>query len=61
MPAGDAQRAWFPEMLDELTRHWSSDMSWDEIAIFSRHMTEKRKKIRDARGIKDLTPIFRTT
>ena len=25
MPAGDAQRAWFPEMLSELKRFWEND------------------------------------
>ena len=27
MPAGDAQRTWFPEMVDVLRRHWHAAMS----------------------------------
>jgi hypothetical protein len=54
MAAGDAQRAWFPEMLDELKKYWSGEISWEETVIFSRHMTEERTKIRNARGIKPL-------
>ena len=52
MPSGDAQRAWFPEMLDDLKTHWSSNMTWEELAVFCRHMTEKRQTIRESRGIK---------
>jgi hypothetical protein len=52
MPAGDAQRAWFPEMLEDLKSHWSSDMTWEELAVFCRDMTEKRHEIKEARGIK---------
>jgi hypothetical protein len=51
MASGDAQRAWFPEMLDDLENRWSSKMTWDDLAVFCRSMTEKRKRIRDARGI----------
>ena len=46
MPAGDAQRAWFPEMLEDLKSHWSSDMTWEELAVFCRDMTEKRQRIK---------------
>jgi len=51
MPAGDAQRAWFPEMLEDLKSHWSIAMTWDELAVFCRDMTEKRQKIKEARNI----------
>lgn len=52
MASGDTQRAWFPEMLDDLKTHWSSNMTWEELAVFCRHMTEKRQTIRESRGIK---------
>ena len=52
MPAGDAQRAWFPEMLEELKSHWASDKSWDNLANFCRYIAEERDKIRTIRGIK---------
>jgi len=51
MPAGDAQRVWFPEMIDELATSWSKAMGWDELADFCSRMTEIRKKIRHERGI----------
>jgi hypothetical protein len=52
MPAGDAQRAWFPEMLEDLKSFWSTDWSWGGILVFCEAMTEKRKKIMENRGIK---------
>ena len=52
MSSGDAQRAWFPEMLDELQRFWNPDVSWDQFADFCSRMTALRKEIRQARGIK---------
>ena len=51
MPAGDAQRVWFPEMLEELKASWSKTMSWDDLADFCARMSEKRKQIRRERGI----------
>ena len=51
MPAGDAQRAWFAEMLEDLKSHWSSDMTWEELAVFCHDMTEKRQRIKEARNI----------
>ena len=51
MPAGDAQRVWFPEMLEELKTSWSRTMPWKELANFCARMTEKRKQIRRERGI----------
>ncbi len=52
MPAGDAQRVWFPEMLEELKASWSKTMSWDDLADFCARMTETRKQIRYERGIR---------
>jgi len=51
MPAGDAQRVWFPEMIEDLKVHWSSSMSWEELAVFCRRLTDKRKRVRQSRGI----------
>jgi len=51
MPAGDAQRVWFPEMLEELKASWSKTMSWEELTDFCARMSEKRKQIRLERGI----------
>ena len=51
MPSGDAQRVWLPEMIEELKTSWSRTMSWEELANFCARMTEKRKQIRQERGI----------
>jgi hypothetical protein len=51
MPAGDAQRVWFPEMLEELKVAWSNSMPWDELADFCARMTELRRQLRSERGI----------
>ena len=51
MPSGDVQRVWFPEMLEELKKSWSTKMCWDELADFCARMTEIRKQIREERGI----------
>jgi hypothetical protein len=51
MPAGDAQRAWFPEMLDDLKSYWSTDWSWKGFAVFCEAMTEKRHAIKKASNI----------
>ncbi|MBI3923969.1 MAG: hypothetical protein HY319_00360 [Armatimonadetes bacterium] len=52
MPAGDAQRVWFPKMLEELKSTWSTLMTWEELADFCEGMTEQRRGIRQALGIK---------
>jgi hypothetical protein len=52
MPSGDAQRVWFPEMIEELKTSWSETMSWDEFAELCMRMTERRKQIRKERGIR---------
>ena len=51
MPAGDAQRVWFPEMIAELKTSWSRTMPWEEFTEFCARMTEKRKQIRRERDI----------
>lgn len=57
MPSGDAQRVWFPEMLDDLRATWSPSMSWPEVVVFCRQMTDKRRVIREVLGIRG--PRFR--
>ena len=51
MPAGDAQRVWFPEMIEDLKRSWSKAMNWRELADFCELMTQKRDQICQERGI----------
>ena len=52
MPAGDAQRVWFPEMIEELKTYWSPTVPWNELADFCARMTEMRKRISQERGLK---------
>ena len=52
MAAGDAQRVWYPEMLDELKHHWSTGMPWDNVIAFCERMTVMRKELALARDIK---------
>jgi hypothetical protein len=51
MPSGDAQRVWFPEMIKDLTRAWSPAMTWEDLCALCRRMTEKRRAIRESKGI----------
>ena len=52
MPSGDAQRAWFAEMLAELEEFWTPEVSWDALIAFCTRMTKFRSEIRKTRGIR---------
>jgi hypothetical protein len=52
MASGDSQRAWFPEMLNELKKFWKPDIPWEEVSIFIESMHSMRKDIRKKRNIK---------
>ena len=52
MASGDAQRVWFPEMLEELSSAWSPSMSWEDLARLCDRLTERRRAIRTSRGIR---------
>jgi len=57
MPAGDAQRVWFPEMLDRLGQ---IDFEWDDwasVVEFCSEITKFRTGMRQAKGITD--PILK--
>jgi hypothetical protein len=54
MPAGDAQRAWFPDMLSELEGFWGNQPGWEDVICFCEIMTSLRTKIREQRGIRPL-------
>ena len=51
MASGDAQRIWFPEMIEKIKTRWTSSMTWEELTEFCRMITEERKQIRESRGI----------
>ena len=52
MPAGDAERAWFPEMLSELKVKWKPQMSWKECTDLCHKMPRFRESIWKERNIK---------
>ena len=52
MPAGDAQRAWFPEMTDALQKLWTPEMSWEECASLCAQMTSMRAEIKTKKHIR---------
>jgi hypothetical protein len=52
MPSGDAQRAWFPQMLTDLEQFWTPEVPWDSLIGFCSRMTAFRVKIREANGIR---------
>jgi hypothetical protein len=54
MASGDASKAWFPEMLEELKSKWKKTMKWDSVILLCKEMTELRKKIKEEKGIKPL-------
>jgi len=52
MAAGDATRAWFPEMLEELRERWNKSMSWDSVISLCTEMTGFREIIKKEKEIK---------
>ncbi len=51
MAPGDAQRVWFPEMLEVLTAAWSPSTTWDELIELCGRITDLRTELRQSRGI----------
>ena len=51
MPSGDAQRTWFPEMIDMLHDDWSNALSWEEIVQLRDRLDETLQRIRTARKL----------
>ena len=51
MAAGDAQRVWFPEMLEELVAWWTPEVTWESLGDFCSRMMKMRAAIREDRGI----------
>jgi hypothetical protein len=52
MAAGDAFRAWFPEMIEELKVFWKPDLKWNEVISFCNKMTIYRQEIWKIKNIK---------
>jgi hypothetical protein len=51
MAPGDAQRVWFPEMLEVLTATWSTSTTWDELIELCGRVTVLRTELRQSLGI----------
>jgi len=57
MPAGDAQRTWFPEMVVELRNRWRSGLSLTELMELRDDLDAMLHRIRSERNIR--TPVIR--
>ena len=57
MPAGDAQRVWFPEMMDTLRARWHGGISFDELTQLRDKLDAMLEQIRSERQIRP--PVFR--
>lgn len=51
MPPGDAQRQWFPEMIEVLRKQWKPELSWDELTRLMAHLDAMLQQIRKDRNI----------
>jgi hypothetical protein len=51
MPAGDASRTWFPEMLDTLRTGWRADLSFVELISLCNDLDAMLHRIRSERQI----------
>ena len=56
MPAGDAQRTWFPEMIVALRSEWRDAVPPTELIALSDRLDEMLRRIRSERTIR--SPIF---
>ncbi len=52
MAQGDAQRAWFPEMLEMLKEQWNDELTWEQVSLLCDNMQKIRDQIRENRNIK---------
>jgi hypothetical protein len=57
MAAGDAQRVWFPEMIERLRFHWHPGMSFDAIIELRDDLDTMLHRIRSERRIRP--PVFK--
>lgn len=51
MPAGDASRTWFPEMIDALRQEWKPEMAWEQVIALRDRLDVMLNEIRFSRGI----------
>lgn len=55
MSQGDAQRVWFPEMIDELRAQWRPDLSFEALITLRDHLDAMLQQIRHDRKIHSAT------
>jgi len=55
MPAGDASRTWFPEMIEALRQEWKPEMAWEQVIALRDRLDAMLKDIRFSRGIRPPT------
>jgi hypothetical protein len=55
--AGDAQRVWFPEMIEKLRSQWRQDLSFDAIVELRDELDAMLQQIRSERHIRP--PVFK--
>lgn len=56
MPSGDAQRQWFPEMIEMLRQQWHPGLSLAGLALLAARLDTMLQQIRKDRNI--IPPIF---
>ena len=56
MPSGDAQRQWFPEMIEMLRQQWYPRLSLAELALLATRLDTLLQQIRKDRNI--IPPMF---
>jgi hypothetical protein len=57
MAAGDAQRTWFPEMVDTLRNRWRAGLSFDQLIELRGELDAMLHRIRSKRNIRP--PVIR--
>jgi hypothetical protein len=57
MPAGDPQRMWFPEMVEELRTRWRSEFSLSDLTQLRNSPDAMQHRIRSERDIRP--PVIR--
>jgi hypothetical protein len=55
MPAGDASRTWFSEMIETLRQEWKPWIAWEQVIAFRDRLDAMLKEIRFSRGIRPPT------
>ena len=50
MPAGDASRTWFSEMIEALRREWKPEMPWEQVVALRDCLDAMLQEIRLLRG-----------